>query len=71
MTALALWVLGQAVWLQQGYELEFLGRSTFVPGLWVASMCFFVVNCLILGVIVKDAGSSPVASEEIDEKKAQ
>ena len=51
-----LWVLGQVVWLQQGYELEFLGKSTFVPGLWLAGIVFFCVNCWILGIIVKDIG---------------
>lgn len=42
------------MWLQQGYELEFLGNSTFVPGLWLASAVFFGVNCWILGLIVTD-----------------
>ena len=51
---LALWVLGQALWLQQGYQLEFLGRSTFVPGLWLASLLLFGVNCWILGIVVGD-----------------
>ncbi|KAK3690142.1 PIG-M-domain-containing protein [Podospora appendiculata] len=60
LAALALWVGGQALWLQQGYELEFLGRSTFVPGLWVASLGFFLVNCWILGVIVGDVGEGAV-----------
>ncbi|ORY19789.1 PIG-M-domain-containing protein [Clohesyomyces aquaticus] len=54
-TALVLWILGQAAWLQQGYQLEFLGNSTFVPGLWTASMLFFVVNVGILGIIIQDA----------------
>lgn len=53
-TALALWVVGQALWLQQGYNLEFLGKSTFVPGLWAASAAFFAINCWILGLIVAD-----------------
>ncbi|KAM7220794.1 family 50 putative glycosyltransferase [Rhypophila decipiens] len=53
--ALALWVISQGLWLQQGYELEFLARSTFLPGLWLASLGFFLVNCWILGVIVGDA----------------
>jgi len=56
IAALLLWVLGQAAWLQQGYELEFLGISTFVPGLWLASIGFFLINCWILGVIVADVG---------------
>jgi len=63
--ALAMWVLGQAAWLQQGYELEFLGNSTFVPGLWTASLGFFAVNCWLLGVfvddVVKRGGGSAVA----------
>ncbi|KAK6438335.1 GPI mannosyltransferase 1 [Oleoguttula sp. CCFEE 5521] len=54
LLALGLWVSGQAAWLQQGYQLEFLGNSTFVPGLWLASAGFFGVNCWILGVIIGD-----------------
>ncbi|KAF2741546.1 hypothetical protein EJ04DRAFT_454105 [Polyplosphaeria fusca] len=54
VAALVLWVAGQAVWLQQGFQLEFLGRSTFVPGLWAASIRFFVVNVGILGIIIRD-----------------
>ncbi|KAK3989724.1 PIG-M-domain-containing protein [Cladorrhinum sp. PSN332] len=56
LAALGLWVLGQAVWLQQGYELEFLGESTFLPGLWAASLVFFGVNCWVLGAIIGDVG---------------
>ena len=52
--ALALWVVAQAAWLREAYGLEFLGRSTFVPGLWLASLAFFLVNCGILGLIVGD-----------------
>ncbi|PUU82699.1 PIG-M-domain-containing protein [Tuber borchii] len=52
--ALVLWAVSQAVWLEQGYELEFLGKATFVPGLWVASLLFFAVNVWLLGIIVGD-----------------
>ena len=45
------------LWLQQGFQLEFLGKSTFVPGLWGAGLLFFAVNCWILGIIVKDIGN--------------
>lgn len=56
LTAAALWVATQALWLQQGFELEFLGRSTFVPVLWLASILFFLTNTWILGIIVSDVG---------------
>lgn len=70
--ALALWIIGQAMWLQQGYQLEFLGQSTFVPGLWLASMAFFLINCWILGIIVRDVRGQPVRAPEVqpvDSKK--
>lgn len=43
------------MWLGFGFQLEFLGRSAFVPGLMGASVVFFAVNCWILGVVVSDA----------------
>lgn len=52
--ALALWVAGQAFWLQQGYQLEFLGHSVYEPGLWLASLVFFLINCWIVATVVKD-----------------
>lgn len=62
VSAILLWVLTQAAWLQQGYQLEFLGMSTFFPGLWLASLAFFLVNCWILGIIISDGAqaSKPV-----------
>ncbi|KAF4423175.1 GPI mannosyltransferase 1 [Fusarium acutatum] len=60
--ALLLWVVSQAAWLQQGYQLEFLGISTFFPGLWLASLGFFLVNCWILGVIISDGAAQSTRS---------
>lgn len=74
VTALALWIISQVLWLHQGYELEFLGKSTFVPGLWLASIVFFGVNCWILGIIVDDIGSKPneeITSPTPEEKKSE
>jgi phosphatidylinositol glycan class M len=62
-TALALWIVGQALWLHQGFGLEFLGQSTFVPGLWAASATFFVINCWILGLIVADIKARDVRGQ--------
>jgi len=57
-TALACWLLPQGLWLGQAYELEFLGRSTFLLGLWVSSLAFFGINCWILGHIISDVAVS-------------
>jgi phosphatidylinositol glycan class M len=57
LAAALLWVATQALWLQQGFQLEFLGKSTFVPGLWLAGILFFLTNTWILGIIVSDVGS--------------
>ncbi|KAH6620363.1 PIG-M-domain-containing protein [Boeremia exigua] len=65
-TALAAWVVGQVAWLQQGFQLEFNGYSTFVPGLWLSSVAFFAVNAGILGVIIYDirAGAERAAARK-------
>ncbi|KAL8846028.1 MAG: hypothetical protein Q9221_008859 [Calogaya cf. arnoldii] len=52
--ALTLWVGTQALWLHQAYRLEFLGLSTFVPGLFVSGLLFFDGNVWILGIIIDD-----------------
>jgi phosphatidylinositol glycan class M len=57
LATLVAWVAGQAYWLAEGYKLEFLGEQRFVPGLWMAGVVFFGVNCWILGVLIEDVGS--------------
>ncbi len=72
LSVLGGWVAGQALWLWQGYNLEMLGQSTFVPGLWLSSLLFFAVNCWILGVIVSDHGQEghdPVCTPEKERDK--
>ena len=53
----------QVLWLQQGYQLEFLGKSTFAPGLWISSLVFFLVNVWILGIIISDVGGRNMTSD--------
>jgi phosphatidylinositol glycan class M len=69
ITALVLWIAGQVAWLQQGFQLEFNGHSTFVPGLWVSSILFFLVNAGILGVIIHDTKQTRFSDREVTEKK--
>jgi phosphatidylinositol glycan class M len=57
ISALVCWILGQFAWLQQGFQLEFNGHSTFVPGLWASGIMFFLVNVGILGIIIHDTKS--------------
>lgn len=57
ITAVVLWIATQGLWLQQGFELEFKGKSTFVPGLWFGGLSFFLTNAWILGTIVLDVGA--------------
>ncbi|RAR15427.1 glycosyltransferase family 50 protein [Stemphylium lycopersici] len=69
VTALICWIAGQAGWLQQGFQLEFNGYSTFVPGLWLSSILFFLVNAGILGVIISDTKQTRPFTEVVSEKK--
>lgn len=62
-------ILIQALWLHQAFQLEFLGVSTFVPGLWLASLIFYLVNCWILGVIITDVGKGGAKEESLKRKK--
>ncbi|KAF1817531.1 GPI mannosyltransferas-like protein 1 [Eremomyces bilateralis CBS 781.70] len=64
-----LWILGQAIWLQQGFQLEFMGQSTFVPGLWMATLVFFFINIWILGIMIRDIGTQSNAQSSPDKKE--
>ncbi|CAG7919440.1 unnamed protein product [Penicillium olsonii] len=70
ISAAILWILGQALWLHQGYNLEFLGRPSFVPGLYLAGLFFFCVNVWILGIIVQDGSQSVEETELVQKSKS-
>lgn len=59
----------QGLWLQQAYQLEFLGKSTFFPGLFVAGLSFFAVNCWILGIMVEDIGNKASSKQRAEGKR--
>lgn len=54
---LILWILSQALWLMNAYNLEFLGKSTFYPQLFFSAGFFFLSNVYILGVFIDDLKS--------------
>lgn len=51
---LILWIISQGSWLFFAYKLEFLGESTFYPGLLLSASFFFLSNIYILGVFIDD-----------------
>lgn len=55
MMCLLVWILGQAFWLYNAYNLEFLGISSFFPGLFFSSVLFFLGCAWSLGCFIDDA----------------
>lgn len=53
LAMLGLWVGSQALWISQAYVVEFMGESSFYPGLFIATLLFFIVNCLCLGMFIR------------------
>jgi GPI mannosyltransferase 1 subunit M len=48
----ALWVTGQALWLSQGYRLEFLGEEVFLE-LWFSGLVMLGINAWLVASLIK------------------
>ncbi|KAL1742391.1 glycosyltransferase family 50 protein [Schizophyllum fasciatum] len=51
----AVWVLSQALWLWNGFRLEFLGENVFLE-LWGASLVYVLAHGWVLGQIIDSYG---------------
>ena len=47
----AFWVTGQALWLSQGYRLEFLGEEVFLE-LWFSGLVMLGINAWLVGSLI-------------------
>ena len=54
LVMLAVWFGAQALWLYEGYELEFLGLARFFPGLFLGSVVFLLANVWVVGECIYD-----------------
>ncbi|KAM3164782.1 GPI mannosyltransferase 1 [Lachancea thermotolerans] len=64
LTMALIWVGTQGAWLFFGYLLEFKGKNVFYPGLFLASLSFFLGNVWILGQFIDDFKVKTELSEE-------
>ncbi|WWD10027.1 hypothetical protein V865_008160 [Kwoniella europaea PYCC6329] len=70
ITLIALWVIGQAIWLSMAYQLEFLAGQVFL-WVWAAGLGLFGVSIWIIGEILdgygyrKGNGNGSVSSPKV------
>ncbi|KAI7907986.1 PEANUT1 [Cokeromyces recurvatus] len=53
------WIIGQALWLNFAYKLEFLGKNTFLE-LWMSGTIFFIINCWIVVEMILNYRYEPI-----------
>ena len=63
----AVWVLSQALWLWNGFRLEFLGENVFLA-LWVSSLAYVAGHGWVLGQIIDayDGGREVQSKPKVD-----
>ncbi|KAL1757180.1 glycosyltransferase family 50 protein [Schizophyllum commune] len=63
----AVWVLSQALWLWNGFRLEFLGENVFLA-LWVSSLVYVAGHGWVLGQIIDayDGGREVQSKPKVD-----
>lgn len=52
LALLAAWILAQALWLSQAYQLEMRAQPVY-HRVWAAGILFFVVNCWVIVELIK------------------
>ncbi|KAL1663248.1 glycosyltransferase family 50 protein [Schizophyllum commune] len=67
VSTIAVWVLSQALWLWNGFRLEFLGENVFLA-LWASSLVYVAAHGWVLGQIIDayDGGREVQSKPKVD-----
>lgn len=65
-----IWIATQAIWLSQGYRLEFLGEPVFKL-VWLSSLAFLIGNSWIIGMLIVGYSRSSLPGSRSRRKDSQ